>query len=172
MKNIIIAVIALAILTIPRICQSQQINWQNFKDGKAHIANINAGWDYGMVAGIGYGQKLKTRLPIVVNIEYSSPFGRNMFDDFKTKLGGQVQVFKVNNFIASAKAYGVFRRYQNDYVRLINFGSEFSGNVGYYKPKWYLAGEFGFDKAITTQIKNSEKMKTIYPNIQDGWYVP
>lgn len=39
-------------------------------------------------------------------------------------------------------------------------------------PTWHLAGELGFDKAITTQIKHGSLMKEYYPGIQDGWYIP
>ena len=172
MKKIISILIVLSVLMIPYTNQAQQINWRTFKDNKTHILNINMGWEYGMTGGIGYGQKLKTTLPVVLNMEYSSPFGKQLFDDFKTKLGGQAEVLKINNFSASVKAYGIFRRYENDLVRLLNFGSEFSTNVGYYKTKWYVAGEFGFDKAIVTHIKNTEVMKNNYPGIQDGWYIP
>jgi hypothetical protein len=157
---------------ISKTSSAQQINWRNLNDNKPHIVNVYMGWDYSTVAGIGYGQKLRTTLPIVLNVEYSSPFGNNMFDDFKTKFGGQAEVLHMNDFSVTLKVYGLFRRYENDLVRVLDFGSEFSTNFGYYKTNWYVAGEVGFDKAIATQIKNSDKMKTIYPDVQDGWYVP
>jgi hypothetical protein len=172
MKNIINAFIVLAVLFISKTSQAQQVNWRNLTSDKSHLINVYTGWDYGTVAGIGYGQKLNTTLPIVLNMEYSSAFGKKIFDDFKIKLGGQAEVLKLNNFSASVKAYGIFRRYENELVRLLNFGSEFAANIGYYKTKWYVAGEFGFDKAIVTHIKNSEEMKSNYPGSQDGWYVP
>ncbi len=172
MTNRINTIVLLVILLVANICTAQQINWKNFKDGKTHVAGVYAGWDYGMEAGICYGQKLKTKVPIFANIEFSSPFGNQVLDDFKTKLGGQVQVVKLNNFIVTGKAYGVFRRYENEMVRLLNFGSEFSADLGYYRNKWYLAGEAGFDKAISTHIKNSKTMKSNYSNSVDGWYVP
>jgi hypothetical protein len=134
--------------------------------------NVQMGWDYSTVVGVGYGQKLKTTLPVVLNIEYSSPFGNDMFDDFKTKFGGQAEVVHMENFSVSVKVYGVFRRYQNDLVRMASFGSEFSTNFGYYKTNWYIAVDVGLDKAIATNIKNSGEMKTVYPDVQDGWYVP
>ena len=55
---------------------------------------------------------------------------------------------------------------------MMNYGSEFSALIGYYKPRWYIAGEFGFDKAITTHIRHSEEMKNQFPEIKDGWYIP
>jgi hypothetical protein len=170
-----IGIKVLALLTafgVSSFCRAQEINWQNFKDGKRHVAGVMAGWDYGMVMGVKYGQKLKTKLPVLVNIDYSSPFGKTVFDDFKARLGGQVQLVKLNNFIVTGKAYAVFRRYENDMVRLFSFGSEFSAVAGYYRNKWFVAGEAGFDKAISTHIKNSDNMKSNYLSIVDGWYVP
>jgi hypothetical protein len=169
MQSTLIAIIFFGISNTSR---AQQVNWRNLQDSNAHIINVNMGWDYATVAGIGYGQKLKTHLPIVLNMEYSFPFGNDIFDDFKTKIGAQAELLHLNNFSVSLKAYGLFRRYANEYVRLINFGSEFSTNFGYYKTHWYIAGEFGFDKAIATNIKNSDAMKNLYPDVQDGWYVP
>lgn len=172
MKKLQSAFIILFVLMISKTSSAQQINWRSLNDNQPHIVNVNMGWDYSTAAGIGYGQKLKTGLPVVLNIEYSFPFGNNLFDDFKTKLGGQAEVLHIDQFSVTVKVYGVFRRYENNFVRLVDFGSEFSTNFGYYKSNWYIAGEVGFDKAIATNIKNSEEMKTIYPDVQDGWYVP
>jgi hypothetical protein len=44
--------------------------------------------------------------------------------------------------------------------------------AGYYKPTWHAAGEFGFDKSITSHLKHSDIMRTNYPEIRDGWYIP
>jgi hypothetical protein len=172
MKNLFITLSILSLFIITSTGKAQQINWRNLKDNKTHFANINMGWGYGTVAGIGYGQKLATKFPVVLNIEFSAPFGEDLFDDFKTKLGGQAELFNINNFSATVKVYGLFRQYKNEYVKMSSFGSEFAANVGYYKPKWFAAGEFGFDKAIATHIKNSDEMKENYPDSEDGWYVP
>ena len=172
MKKIQFALGILSILMISTTSFAQQINWRNLNNNQPHIVTVQTGWEYGTVVGVGYGQKLKTTMPIVLNIEYSSPFGNDIFDDFKTRFGGQAEVLQMENFSVSLKIYGVFLRYQNDLVRMASFGSEFSTNFGYYKTNWYVAGDIGFDKAIATNIKNSGEMKTIYPGVQDGWYVP
>jgi hypothetical protein len=172
MKNIIILSVVLMIFLGENIGSAQQLNWRNYHDSKNHIANINIGWDYGMVIGLGYGQNLKTKIPVILNAEYSFPFGNQVFDDFKAKLGGQAAIFINYNLAVSLKVYGIFRRYQNPMVRLASFGSEFSGSFGYYRPKWYVSGEFGFDKAIATQIKHSNLMLEYNPTVQNGWYVP
>ena len=55
---------------------------------------------------------------------------------------------------------------------MINFGSEFTATAGFYKNKWYAAGELSFDKAIVTHIKHSDLMKQYNPDVQSGWYIP
>ncbi len=151
---------------------SQTINFNNLKKVDRHIATIHTGLDYGLVLGAGYGYQLKSRMPIVLNSEISVPFGEKRFDDFKSKLGGQIRLFKINKFHFSAKAQAIFRQNENDFVRLQNFGAEVSGTVGFYKRRWFAALEAGFDKAIVTHLKHTNMYKQMYPAVKDGWYEP
>ena len=151
---------------------SQNINWSNLMNEQKHIISLNVGLLYGTTIGVGYGYKLDTKFPVMLNAEFSTTFGDNIFDDFKTKIGAQAEVFKMGGFSTTLKAYGVFRRFENDNARLLNFGSELSAVSGYYKPNWYVAGEFGFDKAIVTHIKHSAVLKNYSPGIKSGWFIP
>lgn len=151
---------------------SQNINWRNLTNEKTHIISINFGLDYGSTLGLGYGYQLNTKLPTVLNAEFSIPFGEKSIDDFKTKIGGQIEIIHIGSFSTTLKAHSVFRRFENNLSRLLNFGSEFTAVSGYYKTNWYVAGEFGFDKAIVTHVKHSDLMKENNPNIKTGWYIP
>jgi len=150
----------------------QTINWARLQKTDKHILNINAGIDYSLTAGLGYGYQLKTKIPIILNAEYSMPFGENLIDDHKTKIGATVRLIKAGKFAFTAKVQGVFRRYESDYVRLVNFGTDMSVTGGYYKKKWFIAGEIGFDKAIVTHFKHKKFYKEVFPNVKDGWYEP
>lgn len=153
--------------------KTQTVNWASLNEDNKNIINANVGMDYGVVYGLGYGHQFKTRLfPIVVNIDYSFPSGKNLTDDFKTKFGVQIRWVEYKNFHFSTKINGVFRRTENSFVRLVNFGSDFTGVVGYYRPKWFVAGEVGFDKAIVTQFKHSKMYKDQFPGVKSGWYEP
>ena len=57
-------------------------------------------------------------------------------------------------------------------MTLANFGSDLSSTIGYYKPKWFVATEVGFDKAIVTHFKHSDLFKEHFPDVKDGWYEP
>lgn len=163
-------ILSVTLLILTHSAFSQTINWNNFDNKQTHIFNANIGAEHGLVYGIGYGYKLKSKLPIVLNAEYSEPAGNTFFDDFKTKLGVQISWFHQNHFYVNARIQGVFRRYQNSYARLLNFGSDLAVTAGYYKHKWFVAGETGFDKAIVTHFKHSTAYKQNFPGVQDGWY--
>jgi len=172
MKAIHLSILFMAMLFIENSAAGQSINWANFPKEKRHIVNINLGLDNGVVFGAAYGYSLKTKIPFILCAEYSFPSGKTLLDDYKTKVGGQVRIFQKGKIQMSTKVYGIFRRYENSLVRLMNFGSDVSGVVGYYKPRWFIAGEFGFDKAIVTNFKHSETYKDIFPGVKDGWYEP
>ncbi|WP_233431360.1 hypothetical protein [Flavobacterium tructae] len=151
---------------------SQTLNWENLKENQKHILNVNAGWEHSFVYGLAYGYHLKTKLPIVVEASFSLPSGETVFDDFKSKIGGQINLYQINHFRFNAAIHGIYRRYENPLVTLQNFGADATAIIGYYKPKWFAAGEFGFDKAIATHFKNSAIYKEVYPDVKNGWYEP
>ncbi len=151
---------------------AQSINWNNIEKQNRHIINANFGVEYGIVYGLGYGYCTSTKIPVVINVEYSFPSGNKLFDDFKTKLGGKIRLLKINNIHFSANIYGIYRKYNAEFVQLQNFGSDFSATVGYYKSRWFVAGNIGFDKAIVTHFKHGNRYKTNFPEVKNGWYEP
>ena len=152
---------------------AQTINWGSFDSNDKHILNANAGLEYGAVFGVGYGYQIQNKLfPAFANVEYSFASGGNIFDDIKTKAGVQVSWVEIHHFQFSTRLHGVMRRYENDNVRLVNFGSDLTGVIGYYRSTWFIAGEAGFDKAIITHFKHSETYLEQYPGAVDGWYGP
>ena len=172
MKKIKYLVIITLFCSLFNTLIAQNINWRSLSVSQRNIISINAGFDNAFTAGVGYGYHLKSKLPVILNIEYSMPLGKELLDDLKTKIGAQAEVFKSGHFSTTVKAYGIIRRFDNDYARFINFGSEFSAISGYYKRQWYAAGELGFDKAIITHVKHSPLMKAYNPTLVNGWYIP
>ncbi len=172
MNNMKIMIATIVLVAGTLFVKAQTLNWNNLSEDQKHIVNINTGIAYGATLGVGYGYHLKSGLPLILNAEFSMPAGENLFDDYTTKAGVQARLFAWKSFCFSAEAKGIFRRYQTPYVRLLNFGSEFSGTAGYYRQAWFVAAQFGFDKAIVTQFKNASLLQENYPGIQNGWYEP
>lgn len=159
-------------IVVSNLLNAQALNWANLKKDERHVANINVGVENGFVVGAGYSYKLGSKFPILLSTEVSKPFGKNGFDDYKIKIGGQIRVLETGSFNVGARVQGVFRRYESDYVRLLNFGSDMAVTAGFYKRKWFANGEAGFDKAIVTHFKHNDIFKSNFPGVQDGWYEP
>lgn len=172
MKRIIPVILLLTLISQSNTTNAQLLNWTTL-DSTKHILNTNFGLDYSVSYGVGYGYKLNTKLPIVLNATFSMPAGENVFDDFKTKIGGQVCLLNKSSFVGSISIFGIYRKYQTQLVRLQNFGSDIKGSFGYYKTRWFTAAEVGFDKAIVTHFKHTPKFRDeIYADVVDGWYEP
>ena len=113
---------------------------------------LNFGYEYGVTTQLGCARKINASLPLLLTLDYSTPKGKDVFDDFKVRIGAQAPLYTHGNFNFTAKVYGNFRRHQTRFVRMASFGSEITGLIGYYKSSWHFAGEFGFDKSITTHF--------------------
>jgi len=172
MKRPLITAVCLLLTCLVRTTEAQTLNW-NAPDSARHIVSANFGLDYGVSFGLGYGYRLRTTLPIVLNAKLSMPSGHQVFDDFKTEIGGQIRLLNYRNFVGALSIYGIYRRYETDFVRLQNFGSNLKGTFGYYKPRWFVAAEVSFDKAIVTHFKHSQAFRNeVYADVADGWYEP
>lgn len=181
MKNSIMKTIGkimlagLALLVITNYASAQAINWGSLGKDDKQVVNLNAGWDYGVTFGAGYGYHLnihRPNMPLILDIGYSFPSGKNILEDFKVKVGGKISLYEIGNVHFIASIYGVFRRYENDMVRMANFGSDLSAIIGYYRSYWFVAGQFGFDKAIVTNFRHQASFKEKFPEVKDGRYVP
>ncbi len=159
-------------LVAAETAHAQNINWRSLRDDQRNIVQLNAGYDFGVTAQVGYSRSLTIVKPVVFGLDYSFPMGNDLLDDFKVRLGAQVELVEIGGFSATVKILSNLRRYQTDFVRIVSFGSDFAGVAGYYTPTWYAAGEFGFDKAVTSYLKHSDFLRAMFPAIRDGWYVP
>ncbi len=169
MKNIIITLIT--IFSIHTL-SAQTINWKSSTEDQTNLVFLSLGYDFALTTQFGYGLQLNTSKPIILTADYSFPMGNKIVDDFKIRLGGQILLLEKDSWLATAKVYGIFRRHQTKLVKMASFGSEFSAQFGYYKPKWSVSAEIGFDKSIVTHLKHSDILRDNYQEIQDGWFIP
>ena len=165
-------VVMAIVMTMAEVGLSQGINWRSLHDDQRNVIQLNFGYDYGVTTQFGYSRAFTIGKPVLLGIDYSFPMGDELLDDFKVRIGGQVEIVQIGGFSATARIMGNFRRYQNQLVRIASFGSDFAILAGYYEPSWSVAGEIGFDKSITSHVKHSDVMRAAFPAIRDGWYIP
>jgi len=171
MKTIIAAMII--VMAVSEAGLSQNINWRSLREDQQNLVQVSFGYDYGVTTQLSYSRSLVIIKPVLLGFDYSFPMGKDLTDDFKVRLGAQVEIVEAGGFSATLKIMSNFRRYENDMVKIASFGSDFAAVAGYYRPTWYAAGELGFDKSVTSYLKHSDIMrKYVFAGVQDGWYIP
>lgn len=168
-------IILVVILTLfIKMLSAQNINWAADKKSNRSLIHIATGLEHGVIYEAGYSYKISNHkmFPGYATVTYSFPSGNEIFDDFKSKAGANFNVLKVGSFQINAKAAGIFRTYKNDYVKIMNFGTEVSAVFGFFHKHGFVAVEGGFDKAIVTNLKHKSLYKEMYPSVTDGWYEP
>lgn len=172
MKKEIIIILLPAFLLCLSKTYSQTLNWNSI-NGAQHVISVNFALDYSVSYSMGYSYKLNTKHPLILNSSISIPSGKNLFDDIKVKIGGQILLMNNSHFKGSVSLHGIYRKHETSLVRLQNFGSELKGAFGYYSSKGFVAVEAGFDKAIVTHFKHSKIYREeIYADVIDSWYGP
>ncbi len=170
MKTIKILCLVLAFFVANK-SQAQFVHSNTFAPENKHTLHVNLAWDYGLVYELGYSYQLKSTLPLRLHASYSFPSGGTIFDDIKTRIGAQARLWKSGNIQAHLGLYGLYRQFENPLATLRNFGSEVNARIGYFRPRWFVGGEIGFDKAIVTQFKHKAIFRdNIYSAVKDGWY--
>ncbi len=169
MKTIAIILLATAMTTMAR---AQSINWQTINFDRPNAVRVGGGYDYGAVYQVGYSRAFDLIRPTILEFDAYVPTGTDLLDDFKLRLGAQVRALEYHGFAATARVASLFRRFENSLIRSVSFGSDLAAVAGYYQSWWYAAGVFGFDKAISTHIHQTDFGREYFPPITQGWYVP
>ena len=168
MKNI--TIITLIFFFSLNTAFAQNINWKFHPDSTTSLIHLNLGYDFGMTTQLGYAYKLNTNKPIFLKASISIPMGKNILDDYKFNIGGQIALVEKNNFILAAAYNANLKRYETNFVRQIGIGNNISITPGYYKPKWHLAANIGFEQFVATHLKQGDIMRENYTEVQDGWF--
>jgi hypothetical protein len=92
--------------------------------------------------------------------------------DFRARLQVLTSIAHWRSLHLTGSATFITRGTENSIYRGFNFGADFTGTAGVYRPTWFLAGEFGFDKAIISHVTHTEWYRTyFFPEAKDGWYL-
>lgn len=131
------------------------------------------GLDPALVASVGYGR-------VVPLLGREWQLGAELgvvaadFDprDFRVRMQARTSLVRWRSLRLVGSAAFITRGTENAIYRALNFGADFTGAAGVYRRGWFLAGEFGFDKAIITHLTHSDWYReNFYPDAKDGWYL-
>jgi hypothetical protein len=152
---------------------SAQWNLAQAGEGKARMYTT-FGLDPAMVATVGLSQGTPVvGQPVTTHVELGVAAARLDLKDFRGALGAQASFYQWKSVHLTGSFSLIARGTTNSVYEGFDFGAEAAMGVGVYRPRWFVAGEFGKDKAVMTHVRHTQwYRKNVYPDARDGWYLP
>jgi len=165
-------VVALVVLALAARDVAAQWNVERFGSTKNQVYTT-FGLDPALVSSVGYGRVVpllgrEWQLGAEVGVVAAE------FDmrDFRARLQARTAVLRWRSVRLVGSAAFITRGTENSIYRALNFGADVTGALGVYRRHWFVAGEFGRDKAIITHLTHSDWYReNFYPDAKDGWYL-
>jgi hypothetical protein len=138
-----------------------------------HRVYTTFGLDPAFVTSVGYARTFPVMAhEFQMTGEVGMASHRADTHDFRSRVGLQTSLVRWKAVNLSGSATFVSRGTDNAIYRGFNFGADLAGAVGVYRPRWFVAGEMGLDKAVITHVTHSAYYRdTFYPDEKDGWYL-
>jgi len=134
---------------------------------------VNFGLDPALITTVGY-----SRVMAVAGHEFQLSGDLGLVSanldsrDFRTQIRVVTTLVRWRSLYLNGSLAGITRGTENPIYTGLNFGSDATASLGWYRSRWFASGEFGFDKAIITHLTHSDwYRKYFYPEAKDGWYL-
>lgn len=165
-------VVALVVLALGARDVAAQWNVERFGSTRNQVY-ATFGLDPALVTSVGYGRVVQWlsrewQLGAEVGVVAAE------FDtrDFRARLSARTTVARWRSLRLVGSATFITRGTENSIYRALNFGADVTGALGVYRRNWFVAGEFGRDKAIITHLTHSDWYRdNFYSDAKDGWYL-
>jgi len=96
---------------------------------------------------------------------------RGTTSDYRVRVGALAPIVGTRRWRLAGAVAPTLRGTRNDIGDMTSVGMDLAVHGGFYALHWFIAGELGFDWAITTHITHSELYRqTVYAGARDGWY--
>jgi len=168
-----VALFGLAV-SLPAAAGAQEINLAGLGDGRVNHVHLRTGAEHGFVAGVGYGRALPFfDRHLLLYGDLTVPWAGLDFSDYQVRIGALVPIVGRGRWKLAGSLAPTLRGTESTSGRMTNVGLDFGLVGGFYARRWFVAGEFGFDWAISTYLANSDYYRRYgYANARDGWYAP
>jgi len=142
-------------------------------DGPANRVYTSFGLDPAFVPTVGYARTVRLwGHPLQLAGDIGIVAAEFDTRDFRARVDAFTSLLHWRSVHLTGSAAFITRGTENTIYQGLNFGADVTGTLGLYRHRWFVAGEFGFDKAIITHITHSDWYRTyFYPDAKDGWYL-
>lgn len=151
---------------------AQEVNLSTLDDGEANRVYVRTGAEYGFVAGVGYARTMRLfDRTLLLSGEVTAPWANVDESDGQGRVGVLVPIVASRRWRLAGSFAPTVRGTKNELGRMGGVSADFGLTGGWYARRWFVAGELGFDWAISTYVAHSDQYRqNVYPDARDGWY--
>lgn len=163
---------ALMLAALPGAARAQEVNLAAVADGGANRVYLRTGAEFGFVAGVGYVRTVDVLgRNLLVGADLTAPWASPDASDYRGRLSALVPIVELRRWRLAGSLAPTVRRTNNDVARMTSAGVDLGVVGGYYRPHWFVAGEAGFDWAMSTHVAHGDEYRSsVYAGARDGWY--
>ena len=151
--------------------RAQELNLGALDQAQNRVS-VRTGAEYGFVAGVGYARVVPfLDRQLVLTSDFTLPWAGLDLSDYRLRVGAVMPIVGARRWKLAGSIAPTVRGTKNDISRMTDVGADIGLVGGYYAPRWFAAGELGFDWAMTTYLAHSDAYRsTVYAGARDGWY--
>jgi hypothetical protein len=171
-RGLLRAVAFVAAVAAPLAARAQEVNLATLDEGGPNRVYVRTGAEYAFVAGVGYGRVVSLLdRHLILTGDLTAPWAALDASDYRVRAGVTVPIVGSRRWKLAGVAAPTLRGTNNPAGRMTNLGADLGLIGGFYARHWFVAGELGFDWAITTHVNHSDLYReTVYADARDGWY--
>lgn len=172
MKTHLSIVLSLSVTLVAAPAASAQWNVARF-DTAPNRLYTTFGLDPAFIPSVGYGRVIQLfGHPVQFAGDVGIVAAKMDTRDFRATARAFTSILNWRSLHLTGSTSFVTRGTNNSIYRGFNFGADLTSTIGIYRALWFVAGEFGFDKAIITHVTHSKWYRTyFYSDAHDGWYL-
>ena len=173
-RALVTMTMALLALAAPLAAAAQEINLAGLDDERVNRVHLRTGAEDAFVAGLGYARAVPILgRRVLLYGDLTVPWAGLDFSDYRVRAGVLVPIIGAGRWKLAGTFTPTLRGIEEPIGTMTNLGVDFGAVGGFYARHWFVAGELGFDWAITTHITHSDAYRAQgYADARDGWYAP
>lgn len=146
----------------------------NLEEPGTRVVYLNLGLDPTFVAGVGYAQSfpipaIKRDLTLIG--DFAIPIFLPDLKDYQLQVGSRIPVIGYKGLQLVNRLNLKLTGNQTWMFYVTGFSFQEGALAGYFHPRFFVAGEFGYTKFLVTYYQHSDEYRErVYADAQDGWY--
>jgi hypothetical protein len=170
-RLVVIAALVILGLLAPTVARAQEVNLGAL-DQASNMVHVRTGAEYGFVAGAGYSRVVSfLDRQLVLGGDFTLPWAGLDLSDYRLRVSALVPIVGGRRWKLAGSIAPTLRGTKNDISRMTDVGADLGVVGGYYAPRWFVAGELGFDWAMSTYVHHTDAYRSlVYAGARDGWY--